>query len=482
MITLYNTFTKKKEIFTPLHKNKISLYSCGPTVYGKIHIGNIRTNLMTDTLRRVLEYHNYTVRHIKNITDVGHLTRDELSQGDTGEDKIEQQALKEHTTPEKIARFYESYFHETEKKMNILPAHSFPRATQHIPQMISLIETLIKKGNAYVANNNVFLDVTSYDNYGKLSGNTLEALKVGARLEEHPDKRHPWDFALWLKAPKNHLMQWDSPWGRGYPGWHIECSAMSMHYLGETIDIHTGGEDNIFPHHEAEIIQSECVTEKKFVHYWIHCRHLLFHGKKMSKSKGTLFTLEDIEEKGYTPQHLRLALLSSHYRSQMDFSWESLQTAKKNFQKIQETLFRLKKVTEEDPPSSEKSFSTITVSFFETFLSTLDNDLNTPQALSQLYDFLTSINASLDKHEISHQESQKILTLWNSINALLGLSLELNQKQEELSSSLKELLKEREEAKKAKDYTQADAIREKIELQGYTLRDTASGQEIQKKQ
>ena len=279
MITLHNTLTKKKEPFEPIHAGKVGMYTCGPTVYGKVHIGNIRAYMTADLLRRVLEHAGFEVRHIKNITDVGHLTEDDVAQGDSGEDKIEKKARTEKKTPEEIARFYENYFRETEKKMNIRPAHFFPRATAHVPQMIALIEILIRKNHAYEKNGNVFLDVTSFENYGQLSGNTLDRLKVGARLEEHPDKRHSWDFALWLKAPVGHLMHWASPWSEGYPGWHIECSAMSMEYLGEQFDIHTGGEDNIFPHHEAEIAQSECATgHASFARYWIHSRHLLFNG------------------------------------------------------------------------------------------------------------------------------------------------------------------------------------------------------------
>ena len=321
MLFLHNTLTKKKESFESIHTGKVGIYTCGPTVYGNVHIGNLRSYLTADLLRRVLECLGYEVRHIKNITDVGHLTADDVAQGDTGEDKIEKKARAEKKTPEEIARFYEEYFREAERKMNILPAHAFPRATAHIPDMIRLIETLLDKGFAYEKNGNVFLDVTSFKSYGHLSGNTLDTLKVGARLEEHPDKRHPWDFALWLKAPDGHLMHWTSPWGTGYPGWHIECSAMSIAYLGEQFDIHTGGEDNIFPHHEAEITQSECATGRSpFARFWIHSRHLLVGGEKMSKSKGNLYTLEDIEANGFSAMDLRMAFLSSHYRSQMNFT------------------------------------------------------------------------------------------------------------------------------------------------------------------
>ena len=323
MLKLYNTLTKQKEEFIPINPGKVGMYSCGPTVYSKVHIGNLRAYTTADILRRYLEYRGFEVRHIKNITDVGHLTEDDVAQGDSGDDKMEKAAKKEKKTPEEIARFYENYAKEIEKEINIEPAHYFPRATEHIPQMISIIETLIKKGIAYENNGNVFFDVTKFKDYGKLSGNTLEKLNIGARLNKpHPDKKNQWDFALWLKAPDNHIMKWDSPWSVGYPGWHIECSAMSMEYLGETFDIHTGGEDNIFPHHEAEIAQSESANGKKFVNYWVHNRHLLFDGEKMSKSKGTFLTLEDIRKKGFDAQDLRIAFLSSQYNSQMNFTWK----------------------------------------------------------------------------------------------------------------------------------------------------------------
>ena len=312
MLRFYNTLGKEKQDFKPLNPGKVNMYSCGPTVYDYAHIGNLRAYVFTDTIRRLLEHEGYEVKLIMNITDVGHLTADDLAQGDSGEDKVEKRAKAEKKTPEEIARYYEDSFHRDMEELNILPAQYYPRATAHIPGMIRMIETLIAGGHAYEVNGNVFYDVTSFPDYGKLSGNTLEQLKVGARLEEHPDKKNPWDFALWLKAPKDHLMRWPSPWGSGYPGWHIECSAMSIEYLGDTIDIHTGGEDHIFPHHEAEIAQSEGATGKPFSRYFLHERHILVDGEKMSKSKGNFYTLAHITERGYSPMDLRLLYLSAH--------------------------------------------------------------------------------------------------------------------------------------------------------------------------
>lgn len=467
MITFYNTLAKKKEIFEPLHAGKVGVYTCGPTVYGKVHIGNIRSYLTADILRRLLEHDGYEVRHIKNITDVGHLTEDDTAQGDHGEDKIAKKARAEKKTPEEIARFYEQYFRETEKKMNILPAHFSPRATAHIPQMIALIETLIERHHAYEANGNVFLDVTSFANYGHLSGNTLDKLKVGARLEEHPDKRHPWDFALWLKAPENHLMHWPSPWSEGYPGWHIECSAMSMEYLGEQFDIHTGGEDNIFPHHEAEIAQSECATERSpFSRYWIHSRHLLVDHEKMSKSKGNLYTLEDIEDENFSPADLRLALLSSHYRSQMNFSWSALEQARANKKTFESFRDRLSIVPEKHVGS--KNFDS--AFYRERFLEALRDDLNTPEALTVLLAFIREGNKALDAETITNIEDVR-KTFLECID-ILGLILEESGS---VPAEIRRLAEARQKAREEKNFPEADRLRGEIEHAGFTVEDTASG-------
>lgn len=470
MLTLYNTLSKKKEIFESITPKKAGIYTCGPTVYGRVHIGNLRSYLTADTLRRVLHNAGYEVRHIKNITDVGHLTEDEVAQGDSGEDKIAKKARAEHKTPEEIARFYETYFRETERKMNILPAHHFPRATEHIPQMIRLIETLIEKRHAYERNGNVFLDVTSFERYGALSGNTLDTLKVGARLEEHPDKKNPWDFALWLRAPKGHVMQWDAPWSRGYPGWHIECSAMSMEYLSTQFDIHTGGEDNIFPHHEAEITQSECATEKSpFSRFWIHSRHLLVDGAKMSKSKGNLYTLEDIEARGFSAMDLRLALLSSHYRSQMNFTWEGLEQAKKNRITLTNTFHRLEKegVFSESAtfPHSENANSSK-----NRFLAALNDDLNTPLALSVLLEYAKSINSGLDTKKVMKGSALSDLSCMLSNSFGLVLEEETN-----IPNTIQALAEARQKARHEKNFPEADRLREEIEKAGFTLEDTSGG-------
>lgn len=469
MAVFYNTLTKKKEAFTPLNPGKVGLYVCGPTVYDYIHIGNIRSYTFSDILRRVLEDEGYEVRMIKNITDVGHLTNDDLDQGDSGEDKIARKAEREHKTPEEVSAFYEEYFYQTEKALNILPAHYFPRATLHVKQMITLIETLIEKGHAYESNGNVFLDVTTFPDYGALSGNSLENLKVGARLEEHPDKQHPWDFALWLKAPATHLMHWPSPWSEGYPGWHIECSAMSMEYLGDTFDIHTGGEDNIFPHHEAEIVQSEGVTEKPFVRYWLHARHLLVDGQRMAKSKENFYTLEDIIAKGYTAMDLRMLFHGAHYRTQMNFTWEALGQAKKNRETLENTCKRL----------TRDGIDGGTFRGDEELISiraALQDDLNTPLALTHVLELCKTLNSKIDARE--GLDRRRLVVVWDIIYTLFGLREDM---QEELPEEVTTLVKKRKQARLDKNFTLSDTLRDELDVLGYKVEDTASGQVVCKK-
>ncbi len=477
MLTLYNTLAKQKEEFKPLHLGKVGMYVCGPTVYDYIHLGNIRAYLNADTLRRYLEFLGFEVRLIKNITDVGHLTEDDVNQGDSGDDKLVKKALSEKKSPKEIARFYEENFKEVEKEMNILPATYFPRATAHIDQMIKIISGLIEKGFAYEKNGNVFFDIEKFPEYGKLSGNTLENLKIGARLEEHPDKKNPWDFALWLKAPEKHLMQWESPWSIGYPGWHIECSAMSTEYLGETIDIHTGGEDNIFPHHEAEIAQTQCYTGKKFVNYWIHVRHLLVDGEKMAKSKGNFYTLVDIKEKGFEPMALRVLLLSSHYRSNLNFTWDAMKQAKSNLQKISDFVLNMEIMAAQnlDIEISEK----IQLDEFEKrFREAMDDDLNTPLALSVLFDLISTTNKITSQQRIPSKKARQILSLWKKMNSVFGLHL---NGQAEIPEEILALAKNRENARKEKDFQKADTFRKSIEEKGYLIEDIKEGFKVKKK-
>ena len=473
MFKIYNTLSRKKEVFVPLNQGKVGLYTCGPTVYDYIHIGNLRSYITADLLNRWLTNLGFEVKSIKNITDVGHLTDDDLLQGDSGEDKIEIKAKKENKNPYEIARFFEKAAKEDEKRINIKKATFTPRATEHIQSMIKMIEELIKKGFAYEINGNVFFNIEKFNSYGALSGNSLKNLNIGARLSDpHLDKKNQWDFALWLKAPKNHIMKWESPWSIGYPGWHIECSAMSTEYLGDTIDIHTGGEDNIFPHHEAEIAQSTCASGKKFVNYWVHTRFLLVDGKKMSKSKGNFYTLSDIIQKGYLPSDLRMLYIMSHYRSQMNFTFTSLNQAKKNRQTIQKAIDRLKS-------KNELKAKNLDFTKFKTdFETAMNDDLNTPKALSCILNLITQINKTLDNFSISnHHEILSFLN--NSVENVLGIKIESDTNQE-ISEELQQILSQRADARKNKDFELSDKLRDKIKNLGYAVQDTPNGQKITK--
>lgn len=466
---LYNTLTKQKEAFEPPKDGVVKMYTCGPTVYDYVHIGNLRAYVMADTLRRTLAASGLEVQHVKNITDVGHLTADDLGQGDSGEDKLMKKAQSEGKSPEEIARFYTDYYHTTEAALNILAATIEPRATEYVPQMIQFIEILIEKDYAYSVNGNVFFDVTRFKEYGTLSGNSLEKLKVGARLEEHPDKRNPWDFALWLKAPEGHLMHWESPWGVGYPGWHIECSAMNLATLGPTIDIHTGGEDNIFPHHEAEIAQSECGNDVPFVRYWVHTRHLLVDGQKMSKSKGNFYKLEDIIERGYSAMDLRLLYLSAHYRSQMNFTWEALAQAKANRETLMQAHGRMQNL------SRDINLSTNGDTYWTEFSTAIDDDINTPLALSWALNAAKWVNTMADKGQPIHPDDQKQYE--KILFGYFGLSSEVTVVPSEISI----LLDERKAARESRDFALSDALRERISELSWIVEDGPNGQTVRKK-
>ena len=455
---LHNTYSKKIEKFKPIEKKKVRMYSCGPTVYDFVHIGNFRTFLMADFLRRVFEYSGYKVKHIKNITDVGHLTQDDI---EAGEDKMIKAAKREKKTPYDIARFYEKEFYKDEKELNILPAYKFPRATEYIKEMIAMIKKLIANGYAYENNGSVFYDVAKFENYGKLSGNILENLKAGARLETHPDKKNPHDFALWLKTSPEYLMQWDSPWSKGYPGWHIECSAMSTANLGNTMDIHTGGEDNIFPHHEDEIAQSEGATGEKFVNYWVHGRHLLVDGEKMSKSKGNFYVLADIEKRGFSPLSFRYLCLTAHYQSQLNFTWKSLEASQNALNKLSDFVnspFERDKGVSLPPPDK----GGLGGGYKEKFQKALEDNLDTPKALAIVWEMIKS-------KEISYDDKKANLLKFDQV---LGLGLDKVKKEKtEMPGKIKELIKQREEARKNKDWQKADELREEIKKEGYAIQD-----------
>jgi len=483
MLKIYNTLTKKKEPFSALAKKTVKMYTCGPTVYDYAHIGNLAAYTYADLLRRYLEYKGYQVKQIVNITDVGHLTDDDVNQADSGEDKMLKAALRERKTPQEIAKYYTQAFFSDIKKLNIQKALQYPRATQHIPQMIKIIQILLKKGLAYEKNGNVFFDVEKFKDYGKLSGKKLSQLKMGARLEKHPDKKNPFDFALWLKAPQKHLLKWKSPWSLGYPGWHIECSAMAMEHLGKTLDIHSGGEDHIFPHHENEIAQSEGATGQPFARFWFHNRFLLVDGQKMSKSKANFYTLKDITKKGYSPMAFRLLVLGSHYRSNLNFVWPTIRQAQKNLDKISNFVEELKTISQQKKAPSLKRAPQKEINFkkfLSQFEKALDNDLNSPLALSILFKAISQANQKIQQKKLLPKEAKAGLEFWKKINKVLGLKLE--KKKINLPPEIIRLAEERQALRKTKNFKEADEKRSQIEAQGFIIEDLPNGYKIHPKE
>jgi cysteinyl-tRNA synthetase len=469
MLKLYNTLTKKKEIFKPLKKGIVTLYNCGLTVYDYAHIGNLRAFTFADILRRHLEYKGFTVKQVMNFTDVGHMFEDV----DIGEDKMEAAAKKEKKDPWAIAEFYIKVFLEDSKTMNFEEPTVRPKATDHIQEMIDLVQKLIRKGYAYIVNGSVYFDVAKFKDYGKLSGNTLEKLKLGAggRVEFNPDKKNQFDFALWINDPK-HIMNWKSPWcEKGYPGWHIECSVMAIKYLGETIDIHTGGVDNLFPHHENEIAQSEAATGKKFVNYWLHCEHLLVEGGRMSKSLGNFYTLRDLLAKGYDPKAVRYLLMSTHYRQQLNFAFEGLEAAKNALDRLVNFVRRL---MDADGSRCGEKIGALISEVQRRFEEAMDDDLNISVALAALFDFVREVNKLLDDNMLGKEEAEEVYELMMRFDKVLGVIGEIKRK-EKLPKEAEELIRKREEARKAKDWEAADKIREQLGSIGIIIEDTPQG-------
>lgn len=467
MIRLYNSLSKKKEEFKSIKPGVVTMYNCGPTVYGVQSIGNYRSFLVADLLKRYLIYKGYVVKQIMNITDVGHLTND----SDTGDDKLEKQAKVENKDPWEIARFYEATFKQDIERLKISQADQYPRATEHIQEMIDIIQVLLDKGYAYEINKSIYFDLSKFPDYGKLSGNSLEDLIAGKRVEVIAEKRNPYDFALWIHNP-DHIMQWEAPWGSGYPGWHLECSVMANKYLGETIDIHSGGEDNKFPHHECEIAQSESATGKKFVNYWLHIKHLLVDGGKMSKSLGNVFSLDDIEERGYSLKALRYFLLSGHYRQSLNFTFEGLKAAEKALDKIQNFISQMKNADHEAidiKPFLEKARTE-----FDNFM---DDDLNISGALSVIFEMIKEINKLIAENKVSQENGKDVLSFLKEINSILAV-MDFEKKAEEPGKEaelIELLIAARAEFKKAKNWAMADLIRDRLADLKIKLKDTEKG-------
>ena len=459
---LYNTLTKSVDEFVPNEEGKVAMYTCGPTVYHFAHIGNLRSYIMEDVLEKYLRYVGYDVKRVMNITDVGHLTSD----GDTGEDKMLKGAKREHKTVMDIARFYTEAFMADCEKLSIKRPDVVEPATNCIPEFIHMIEVLLEKGYAYIAGENVYFDTSKLDNYYVLSSQNEEDLQVGVRedVEEDTNKRNKTDFVLWFTKSKfdNQELKWDSPWGVGYPGWHIECSCISMKHLGEYMDIHCGGVDNIFPHHTNEIAQSEAYIGHKWCNYWFHVNHLNTKNGKMSKSKGEFLTVSLLEEKGYNPMAYRFFCLQSHYRKPLEFSWDALDNVVSAYDKLVKRIANLSTDGEVDTAACEE--------WKMKFAEALSHDINTSSAITVLYDML--------KAELS-DASKRVLV--QSMDEVLSLQLEKAWEEkeadvdDELASYVEKKIEERKEAKKAKDFAKADAIREELLAKGIVLKDTREG-------
>ena len=463
---LYNTMDRKVEEFVPIEEGKVGMYCCGPTVYNYAHIGNLRTYIFEDILHRTLEEAGYRVKHVMNITDVGHLTGD----GDDGEDKLGKRSRETGKSVWDIAAFYTDAFFADEKALNIKRPNVVCKATDHIQDMIALIKRLEEKGHTYTAGGNVYFSIDTIDDYGKLAGQKQEDKLSGARIAVDGNKRNPQDFVLWFTNSKfgEQAMMWDSPWGRGYPGWHIECSAMSMKYLGETFDIHCGGIDAIPVHHTNEIAQSEAATGHKWVNYWCHGEFLLNDKGKMSKSSGEFLTLPVLVGHGYNALDYRYFCLGGHYRTQLKFSYEALDHAKSARERLNSMVAELKAKAKPESTISEKAES-----YKDAFFAALFNDLRCPEALAVMWKMLK---------DNSITEGEKLSLLY-SMDKVLGLDLDkVEAKKEEKVGGEEEwkLVEERKQAKAEKNYQRADEIRKELETRGYIVKDTPQGPILQK--
>ena len=470
---IYNTLSRRVEEIVPLEPNTIKMYSCGPTVYRYIHIGNLRTFTMADWIRRAFQYRGYHVLHVKNITDVGHMRQEMV---DRGEDKMLAQARKEGKTSLEIAQFYTDAFHEDEAKLNILPANIFPRATQHIPEMITIIEGLLAKGIAYEVHGYIYFDIKRFSGYGKLSGNQLENMLAGVREGVDRDRHNPEDFPLWKPAEPDREMAWESPWGRGFPGWHIECSAMSMKYLGERFDLHTGGVDNIFPHHEDEIAQSEGFTGEPFVNYWVHAQHLLADGQKMAKSTGNAYTCSEIEARGFDPMALRYFYTTALYRSRLNFTFRALQAAQTSLERLRDMTYQLYLASDKERVFTEESESDSP--WRDAFLGEVENDLNIPRAMaivwgmlrSNEYDATTRVRWLLDADRILGFNLQGYLQS-DRPEKKLDPQTYLAAVPAEIAGQVRE----RAGLRQHSSYSRADNVRDELHAEGYDVRDTQEG-------
>jgi len=456
VLKLYNTLTKTKEEFKHIKKGEVSMYSCGPTVYNYAHIGNFRNYLFVDLLKRYLEYKDYKVKHVMNITDI--------------DDKTIRDSGKIGWKLEKFTEKYTKIFMEDIKTLNIEPASIFPKATEHVNEMIEFTKKLVEKGFAYDKLGSVYFSIAKFKEYGKLSKVDLSQMKAGARVDlDEYEKDHPGDFTLLKKSKLDEMkrgISYDTEWGKVRPGWHLECSVMSMKYLGAPFDIHCGGIDLVFPHHENEIAQSEAYSGKKFVNYWLHNEHLIVDGKKMSKSLGNFYTLRDVLAKGYSPMAIRYELLSTHYRQKLNFTFKGIESSGNAIKKLNDFIFNLKNISSDN---DNKEVSSLIKKAEVDFEEKMDNDLNISEALAVIFDFMNQIN----KITISKKEAKEVISSMKKFDKVLGV-MDFEAKHD-ISEDIEVLIKEREQARKDKDWAKADEIRDELKAKGIELIDSKEG-------
>jgi len=486
MLEIYNSLSRYKEVFKPLHEGHVGMYVCGPTVYGDAHLGHARPAITFDLLYRYLQYLGYKVRYVRNITDVGHLEHD----ADEGEDKIAKKARLEQLEPMEVVQYYTNRYHRDMAALNVLPPSIEPHASGHIIEQIAFVQKILDKGYAYVSNGSVYMDVEKYAQdypYGKLSGRNLNDIVTETReLDGQEEKKHSYDFALWKKASPEHIMHWPSPWSEGFPGWHMECSTMGTKYLGEQFDIHGGGLDLIFPHHEAEIAQSCAALGHESVHYWMHNNMITIAGKKMGKSYNNFITLEQffsgehaLLSKPFGPMVIRFFILQAHYRSTVDFSSEALEAAEKGLQRMQEAYARLLKI--QPSASSDQSSADMISSLRKRCQEAMDDDLNSPFVIAALFDSARVINTVHDgKGTISEADLNELKEVWKIFAIdILGLRLEEqgtgDEKMKAFHSAIDLLLNIRLQAKQNKDWATSDKIRNELTEYGFQIKDTKDG-------
>lgn len=479
MLFLYNSLAHKRQRFKPIDDSKVGLYTCGITAYYSAHIGNMRTYVEEDILKRVLMHDGYTVTHVQNITDVGHL----VSDADTGEDKLRLEADKEHKTMKEVAEFYTRIFIEDCKLLNIIMPDQMPKATDHIKDMLELLETLDQKGYLYKAENGIYFDTSKFKGYGKLTGMTFKQLnkqlKEGARVEKVEGKRNATDFAVWRFAHGDeHEMVWDTKWGKGFPGWHLECSAMSMKYLGKHFDIHCGGIDHLQIHHPNEIAQSEAATGEKFVNYWMHMNFLTIDGAKMSKSLNNIYAVKHIVEKGHSPLALRFFLISGHYKQSLNFTFEALSNAENTLNGIYSFLERMAEVKNKEKNANTIEFKKKVRENKKKFFKNVNNDLNLTSAIADMHAIISETNTRMASGKLNRSEARFVVKSMLEIDEILGLRFDhhISHKRQPLDAKVKKLVDEREAARAAKDFKRADEIRTMLREQyNVVLEDTKDG-------